>query len=187
MLPTTFVSSEFSLFERHSGAPAQIWSAALFATIALLMATDVGIEVRRGVPMGLESFECVIFAVALAGIAMHWRRVALVSRRSTALADQLTQAQRDARRWSDALHDGISAAIDEHFERWGLTGAEREIALLQLKGLKHREIAGLRGTSERTVRQQALAVYRKAGLKGRTELAAFFLEDFLGPQPITRP
>jgi DNA-binding CsgD family transcriptional regulator len=33
----------------------------------------------------------------------------------------------------------------------------------------------MRSTSERTVRQQALTIYRKAGLDGRTDLAAFFL------------
>jgi DNA-binding NarL/FixJ family response regulator len=54
--------------------------------------------------------------------------------------------------------------------------------LLLLKGLSHREIGELRRTSEATVRQQALAVYRKAGLRGRTELSAFFLEDLLLPQ-----
>jgi DNA-binding NarL/FixJ family response regulator len=53
--------------------------------------------------------------------------------------------------------------------------------LLQLKGLRHKAIAELRQTSERTVRQQALAVYRKSGLGGRTDLAAFFLEDLLLP------
>ena len=52
---------------------------------------------------------------------------------------------------------------------------------MQLKGLRHKEIAELRQTSERTVRQQALAVYRKSGLNGRTDLAAFFLEDLLLP------
>lgn len=42
-------------------------------------------------------------------------------------------------------------------------------------------MARARGTSERTARQQALAVYRKAGLAGRAELSAFFLEDLLLP------
>jgi DNA-binding CsgD family transcriptional regulator len=44
-----------------------------------------------------------------------------------------------------------------------------------------KEIADARGTAERTARQQALAVYRKAGLGGRAELSAFFLEDLLLP------
>jgi DNA-binding NarL/FixJ family response regulator len=39
----------------------------------------------------------------------------------------------------------------------------------------------MRQTSERTVRQQALSIYRKSGLTGRSDLAAFFLEDVLLP------
>jgi hypothetical protein len=37
---------------------------------------------------------------------------------------------------------------------------------------------------ETTARQQAGAIYRKAGLSGRHELAAFFLEDLLGPRSV---
>ncbi len=50
-----------------------------------------------------------------------------------------------------------------------------------LKGLTHKEVAEVRATSETTIRQQALGVYRKAGLRNRSELAAFFLEDLLLP------
>jgi hypothetical protein len=42
-------------------------------------------------------------------------------------------------------------------------------------------VAAARSTSETTIRQQALAVYRKAGLRNRSELSAFFLEDLLLP------
>ena len=59
--------------------------------------------------------------------------------------------------------------------------AEEEVGLLLLKGLSMKEIADLRGTSERTAREQAGAVYAKAGLSGRAELSAFFLEDLLPP------
>ena len=64
---------------------------------------------------------------------------------------------------------------------WNLTPAERKIALLLLKGYGHKEIATLLGRSERTIRQHAVAVYRKSNLSGRAELAAFFLEDLLLP------
>jgi DNA-binding NarL/FixJ family response regulator len=53
--------------------------------------------------------------------------------------------------------------------------------MLMLKGLRHKEIASLRETSERTVRQQALTIYRKAGLDGRSDLVAFFLDGLLQP------
>ena len=75
-----------------------------------------------------------------------------------------------------------SAAIDRQLERWGLSAAEHEVALLLLKGLSHKTIADRRGTEEATVRQQSRAIYRKAGLAGRHDLAAFFLEDLLAPR-----
>ncbi len=74
---------------------------------------------------------------------------------------------------------GIHAHIEAEFDEWQLTLAEREIALLLLKGLRLKDIADSRGTSERTVRQQAQAVYKKANLEGRFELAAYFIEDVM--------
>jgi len=82
---------------------------------------------------------------------------------------------------------GLSHAIDQQLEAWRLTPAEKEVAFLLLKGLSFKEIAPVRGTSERTVRQQALAVYAKSGLAGRAELAAFFLEDLLLPSTAQQP
>jgi len=163
----------------------------LFAIIALLMATDVTIEFRQGVRLALQSFELVIFVSALSGIAFHWWQLAGARRRSARLDVELAEARAEAHRWSEDARRwsaeaqsqllGLGVAIDRQFERWGLTPAEREVALLQLKGLRHRDIAALRNTSERTVRQQALAIYRKSGLDGRNDLAAFFLEDLLLP------
>jgi len=77
-----------------------------------------------------------------------------------------------------ALAD-VHTHIEREFEKWNLTLAEQEIALLLLKGLRLKDIADSRGTSERTVRQQAQAVYKKAGLEGRFELAAYFIEDVM--------
>ena len=94
-----------------------------------------------------------------------------------------------AARWARearTLIDGLSDAIDAQLDRWKLTPAEKGVTLLLLKGLGHKEIATVREVGETTVRQQARSVYRKAGLAGRHELAAFFLEDLLGPQPAAR-
>jgi DNA-binding CsgD family transcriptional regulator len=62
-----------------------------------------------------------------------------------------------------------------------LSPAEKEVALLLLKGLSHKELAKVRSITEATARQQARAIYKKAGLSGRSDLAAFFLEDLLVP------
>ena len=72
---------------------------------------------------------------------------------------------------------GLKSGMDIQFQDWGMTAAEREIGLLILKGLSHKEIAVLRATTEPTVRQQAQSIYRKAKLPGKTAFCAYFLED----------
>lgn len=101
----------------------------------------------------------------------------------TVLRD-LEVARLQGQRWraeSRALLTGLGDAIDAQFSRWNLTDAEREVALLLLKGLSTKEVAAVRATSERTIRAQAAALYGKAGLSGRAALSAFFLEDLLAP------
>ena len=122
----------------------------------------------------------------LAIVGASWIYLFLRSRTRVirALSADLGDAQVEAERWraeSQSLAKGLSEAIDEQFSRWGLTPAEREVALLLIKGLSTPDIALLRETREATVRQQAQSVYRKAHLGGRADLAAFFLEDLLTP------
>jgi len=84
-----------------------------------------------------------------------------------------------AARWKAQAADaarGFAQAVDSEFERWGLSAAKREIAMLLLKAVRLKDISQARGTSERTVRQQARRVYAKAGVAGRTELASCFLD-----------
>ena len=113
-----------------------------------------------------------------------WRQFRFLQRRAEQLRVDLVAAQREAERFREEAHDalrGLGEAIDRQFSRWTLSPAEREIGLLLLKGLSHKEIGEVRSTSETTIRQQALAVYRKSGLRNRAELSAFFLEDLFLP------
>ena len=48
-----------------------------------------------------------------------------------------------------------------------------------VKGLSVAEIAGIRGTAEGTARVQSTAVYRKAGVSGKTQLISQIVEDLL--------
>lgn len=92
------------------------------------------------------------------------------------------EAERDAwRQQAQEYLRGLGEAIATQLKEWDLTAAESETALFLLKGFSHKEIGSLTGKSERTVRQHAIAVYRKSGLSGRAELSAFFLEDLLLP------
>jgi DNA-binding CsgD family transcriptional regulator len=158
--------------------------ATLFAAIGLLTGTDVVIDCIGGAATGHVLFEGMVFAVAAGGLLLLWRRIAAARSVAGALNRDLARARADAEKWrsdSKALLSGLGAAIDRQFGAWDLSGAEREVGLLLLKGMSLKEIAQIRGTSERTVRQQALALYRKAGISGRAELSAFFLEDLLLP------
>jgi DNA-binding CsgD family transcriptional regulator len=92
------------------------------------------------------------------------------------------QSERDAwKEQAEAALTGFGEQIGRQFALWGLTPAESEVALGLLKGLGHKEIAARSDRSERTVRQHAVAVYQKAGLGGRAELAAFFLGELRIP------
>jgi len=131
-------------------------------------------------------FELGLLAFALGAAAylwLGWQRTgaSLVGTRRELAAHA---AERDAwRSRAEKLLRGLGEEIDRQLRAWKLTPAERETALLLLKGLGLKEIAALQDKSERTVRQHAISVYRKSGLGGRAELSAFFLEDLLLPQP----
>jgi DNA-binding CsgD family transcriptional regulator len=128
--------------------------------------------------------ELLVLAGAAAGIGLLLGRYRRARAELREAAADLSRARAEAARWRAETHElihGLGLAIEQQFARWQLSRAEAEIGLLLLKGLSHKELAALRNTSERTVREQARAVYRKAGLGGRSELAAFFLEDLLLP------
>ena len=98
------------------------------------------------------------------------------------IRDELNQANSRANEWqqkNQTLVKDLSIKIQAQFIEWNLTKAECEIAFLLLKGFSSKEIASLRNTSERTVREQAIKIYSKANVKNKTELIAFFLEDLL--------
>jgi DNA-binding CsgD family transcriptional regulator len=160
-------------------------TAVLFGVIALLMAVDVASDAWTGADVLHLLVEIVVMLVALAGAVGLWRSLRAAERRAARLDVDLAAARVEAARFRSEAHaalQGLGVAIDKQFDRWSLTPAEREVGLLLLKGLSHREIAEVRSTGEATVRQQALIVYRKAGLRNRSDLSAFFLEDLLLPR-----
>jgi DNA-binding CsgD family transcriptional regulator len=129
----------------------------------------------------------IVGAVALATLLwLGWWRAA---RAAAALRGSLEErrAERDA--WKASAQqalEGFGRAIEDQFCAWQLTPTEREVALLLLKGRSHKAIAKATRRSDATVRQHATAIYQKAGLAGRAELAAYFLEDVVLPEPGAR-
>ncbi|MDH4072069.1 MAG: helix-turn-helix transcriptional regulator [Gammaproteobacteria bacterium] len=150
---------------------------ALFGIVVVLIGWDLWVDFSEGVGLWHLFVESFVLVVAAAGMVLMWRQL-------DRTRSELVEARVEAAQWkreSAELLKGLSAAIERQFGRWGLSAAESEVALLLLKGMSHKEIANIRQTSERTVREQGRAVYRKSGLGGRSSLAAFFLEDLLLP------
>lgn len=94
----------------------------------------------------------------------------------------LRKSFRDRRLAEEKLRRASVAFLDlmqERFTEWGLTPAERDVALFAIKGMTTAEIARLRQTSEGTVKAQTNAIYRKAGVAGRPQLLSLFIEDLM--------
>ena len=94
----------------------------------------------------------------------------------------LRLATADRRRAEVQLRRASSAFMQllaERMAEWGLTPAERDVALFAIKGMSTAEIAALRSTSEGTIKAQTNAIYRKAGVTGRAQLISLFIEDLI--------
>lgn len=149
----------------------------IFALVMVLIGWDLYVDYGEGGGIWHLGIETAVFLVAMVGTVVMWRQL-------DRTRSELSDARIEAAQWqkeSAELLSGLGAAIERQFERWALSAAEKDVALMLLKGLSHKEIAIARDTSERTVREQGRAVYRKSGLGGRSALSAFFLEDLLLP------
>ncbi len=94
----------------------------------------------------------------------------------------LRQSMRRAAHIESQLRVASGAFMDlleEKFHSWALTPAERDVAMFSVKGFSTPEIAGLRATSEGTVKAQTNAIYRKAGVNGRAQLLSLFIDDLM--------
>ena len=130
-------------------------------------------------------FETLMIAGAVVMATTLWLGWWRSAHSALALQQSLARQSAESEAWrasATAALDGLGRAIDAQFTTWHLTPAEREVALMLLKGYEHKEIAALTNRSARTVRQHAGVVYEKAGLASRAELAAYFLNDLMLPE-----
>lgn len=158
----------------------------LAALVSIIIGGTADLMMDR--PTEWLSFHVVFETLLLVGALLMATTLWLGWWRSARSVDGLRrslEARREERdRWRSSAQealDGLARAMDAQFAEWELTPAEREIALLLLKGHTHKAIARRTDRSANTVRQHSAALYRKAGLSGRAELSAYFLEDLLLP------
>ncbi|HZM91848.1 MAG TPA: LuxR C-terminal-related transcriptional regulator [Vicinamibacterales bacterium] len=164
----------------------RIWaSIAIVVGVSVFMALEIAEEPQMSaLAMAVELIKILPVVLMSVGVVLLFRVATRQREEQLTLMRDLEVARLQGQRWraeSRTLLNGLGQAIDAQFSRWNLTEAEREVALLLLKGLSVKEIASVRATSERTIRAQSAALYSKAGLTGRAALSAFFLEDLLAP------
>jgi len=132
----------------------------------------------------VDAASMLLVITSAVGVALLVQRMQTQHEEKLNLIRDLDIARAEGDGWRTKVQShlaGLRGEMDRQFQDWGLTGAEREVGLMILKGLSHKEIAALRATTEATVRQQAQSIYRKAELPGKTAFSAYFLEDLLTP------
>lgn len=142
----------------------------VLALCAVFFAVDVVADVASGTwEDGLHlTIEGIATVALIAGLILQMFELRRLLHRMAAAEAGLRGARGE-----------MAQVIDQFFETWKLTPAERDVALLILKGLDNDTIAELRGTAVGTVRAQSAAIYGKAGVDGRGQLFSVFLEELL--------
>jgi DNA-binding CsgD family transcriptional regulator len=137
--------------------------------------------------LAVDAVSILLTIGAAVGVALLVQRMHAQHEEKMSLLRDLEIARAEGDGWRRRMEShlaGIRIEMEKQFEAWGMTAAEREIGMLILKGLSHKEVASLRGTSEATVRQQAQSIYQKANLPGKTAFSAYFLEDLVGSEDL---
>ena len=120
--------------------------------------------------------------LSLWGIIMSLRQMKTRSNEISGLHQKVEDTENNLELTHEKLRQigkEYSKYLHKQFDAWGLSPSEKEIAILLLKGLSFGEISEARNTKEKTVRQQASALYKKTNVSGRHEFSAWFFEDML--------
>jgi len=162
----------------------RIFIAAILLAIIVFVTADLLLDLRQGVRFWHALVEGSAAIAAFIGILLLLRGTFSLRHSLAEERRQSSLLQQEAVAWraqSNQYLAGLSQTIDAQLSSWNLTAAEKEVAFLLLKGMSLKEIAEIRKTAEKTARSHSMAIYAKAGLSGRSELSAFFLEDLLPP------
>lgn len=160
----------------------EVFFVVLLIIITLLTTSDLISDYLEGTEAWHLAIEALVVLMSVGGIAYLLQAFMKRQRELDAVKVQLAETKDDlseARQQISAAGQEYIQVIRKQFETWQLTPSEKEVASLLLKGLSFDEIANVRNTKEKTVRQQATSIYRKSGLGSRHEFAAWFFEDFL--------
>jgi len=154
----------------------------VFAIVVVASGADLVADLSHGVDIEHIVKEVVVVSISTIAIAwllwgLHQQRLEIRS-----LQQELETAnspQIPAKKYVLEAREKLGNVVARQFSEWTLTASETEVGWLLLKGLSLKEIAMVRDTREKTVRQQASSIYKKSGVSGRHAFSAWFIEDIL--------
>ena len=146
--------------------PAQIFCAGFFLSDLLRDLGETGHFLAAGPHLHIEAFAAVTLVISVLFEIGYLLRLL---RRKAHLEESL-----------DAARAAVHEVIEAHFDAWGLTAAERDVATFLVKGFSTSEIARLRGSAEGTVKAHLHAIYRKSGARNRAEVMSVLIESLMG-------
>ena len=152
----------------------------LLILIVIASGLDLHTDISHGASLQHTVKEGMVMLLSIAGIMWLLYNLHMQQREINELQESLkqqTQIQKQPDEYLLNARKKFSEVVSQQFNDWSLTGSEKEVAWLLLKGLSLKEIAIIRHTLEKTVRQQASSIYRKSDLPGRHGFSAWFMED----------
>jgi DNA-binding CsgD family transcriptional regulator len=154
----------------------------IFTIVVVASGADLMADLSHGANSEHIVKEAMIVSISI--IAIAWLLLGLRQQRLEIKSLQqeletVVRPQTPPRKYVLEARKKLGNVVTQQFSEWMLTGSEIEVGWLLLKGLSLKEIAIVRSTQEKTVRQQASSIYKKAGVSGRHAFSAWFIEDIL--------
>ncbi|MFG1481657.1 LuxR C-terminal-related transcriptional regulator [Halobacteriovorax sp. HFRX-2_2] len=157
-------------------------SGILFLLISIFLIFDIYEDLSEGSTYEHVIEEGIVMLIGLIGTTVLWFKWLFTKKENLRINSDVTKLKFDLENYKQKTRElsrGLSEKINDQLNEWSLTKSEKDIALLLLKGLAIKEIAEIRSTAEKTIKQHCSNIYSKSNLSGRSELSAFFLEDIL--------
>ncbi len=154
----------------------------IFTIVVVASGADLVADLSHGADTEHIVKEAIVVSISTIAIAwllwgLHRQRLEIRSLQRE--LDTASSPQTPPKKYVLEAREKLGNVVTQQFAEWMLTGSEIEVGWLLLKGLSLKEIAIVRNTQEKTVRQQASAIYKKANVSGRHAFSAWFIEDIL--------
>jgi DNA-binding CsgD family transcriptional regulator len=127
--------------------------------------------------------ESILLACAFISVFLLWTGFRTRLTHTGQTLERVRKELADFRERHEGAVQEMRSAMEDQFARWRFSQTEAKIANALIRGYSLKQIAGMYDKSERTVRNQTVAIYEKSGMTGRSDLAAFFLADLFPEDP----